>query len=65
MLSRLGKLLEDVGYLSAQILRDSPTTPGADAYCRAFGSMLRAYELVAYQPTRKQQMAMAQWDTRR
>jgi DNA invertase Pin-like site-specific DNA recombinase len=65
MLSRLGKLLGDVGYLSAQILRDSPTTPGADVYCRVFGSMRRTYELVGYQPTKKQQMAMAQWETRR
>jgi len=52
MLSALGALLRQQGYLSGIIIDEADDLPSSSAYQSRFGSLLRAYELVGYSPDR-------------
>lgn len=52
MLKRLKHLFDRHGYLSGIIINESENMPTADSYCRRFGSLSRAYELVGFSPDR-------------
>lgn len=52
MLSRLATALKDVGWLSALVIDERDTMPSSSAYRHRFGSLLRAYELVGFSPSR-------------
>ena len=50
MLSALGTLLQQQGYLCGIIIDETDGLPSSSAYRSRFGSLLRAYELVGYTP---------------
>ncbi|ODS57818.1 MAG: serine recombinase [Acidobacteria bacterium SCN 69-37] len=52
MLGRLSVLLQNVGRLSALVIDEQDDLPSSSAYRCRFGSLLRAYELVGYNPER-------------
>ena len=52
MLERLRRLFDHHGYLSGLIIDESETMPSSGSYQRRFGSLIRAYELVGFEPDR-------------
>ena len=52
MLDRLKNLLERQGYLSGLIIDESDNMPSSGCFQRRFGSLIRAYELVGFEPDR-------------
>jgi DNA invertase Pin-like site-specific DNA recombinase len=52
MISALQQLLQDRGYLSGLIIDETERLPSSSAYQSRFGSLLRAYELVGFNPDR-------------
>jgi DNA invertase Pin-like site-specific DNA recombinase len=52
MLERLGRLFDHHGYLSGLIIDESENMPSSGSYQRRFGSLIRAYELVGFEPDR-------------
>ena len=52
MLERLKHLLERQGYLSGLIIDESDNMPSSGCFQRRFGSLIRAYELVGFDPDR-------------
>lgn len=48
MLQRLKETLQANGRLNADIIDKSQLCPGTTAYCRRFGSLLNAYELIGH-----------------
>jgi DNA invertase Pin-like site-specific DNA recombinase len=50
MLEALKRLLQDRGYLSAAIINGCKDMPSTGAFCRHFGGLRRAYELIGYDP---------------
>lgn len=59
LLDTLRRLLAEVGYLSSGAMQAASYAYAASVYQRRFGSLSRAYELVGYQPNRKQRLAAA------
>jgi DNA invertase Pin-like site-specific DNA recombinase len=55
MVDRLGRLFARTGVLSGLIIDEQEDMPSALAYRTRFGSLLRAYTLVGYQPARDYQ----------
>jgi hypothetical protein len=51
VLEALRKLLRKRGYLTQRMIDRSGETPTNPTYCRRFGSLTRAYELIGYKPT--------------
>ncbi len=52
MLTCLASLLNEVGRLSALVIDEREDLPSSSAYRSRFGSLLRAYQLIGYQPKR-------------
>lgn len=52
MLERLAHLFRQHGVLSGIIINEAEGTPSASAYQSRFGSLIRAYELIGFQPER-------------
>jgi hypothetical protein len=52
MLDRLRKLYEKVGLLSGITIDEQEGMPSSDCYRRRFGSLLRAYTLIGFEPDR-------------
>ncbi len=52
MLNALRTLLERHGYLSGLIIDETEQCPSSSAYQNRFGSLLRTYKLIGYQPDR-------------
>lgn len=52
MLDRLKRLFEQHGYLSGLIIDEADSMPASGSYQRRFGSLIRAYELVGFNPNR-------------
>ncbi len=52
MLERLSHLFDHHGYLSGLIIDESENMPSSGSYHRRFGSLIRAYELVGFNPDR-------------
>lgn len=52
MLTRLRLLLQERGAISGLIIDERPGMPSSSAYRSRFGSLLRAYQLVGYNPQR-------------
>jgi hypothetical protein len=52
MLERLKRLFEKHGYLSGLIIDEAESMPASGSYQRRFGSLIRAYELVGFNPDR-------------
>ena len=52
MLSRLKQLYAKFGYLSGLIIDEHEDAPSSGAYAQRFGSLLRAYKLVGFEPDR-------------
>lgn len=52
MLEALRHLLKRQGYLSGLIIDETENCPSSSAYQSRFGSLLRTYQLVGYQPDR-------------
>lgn len=52
MLKALTPLLERHGYLSGLIIDEADNCPSSSVYTQRFGSLLRAYALVGFQPDR-------------
>ncbi|MEM1106850.1 MAG: recombinase family protein [Pseudomonadota bacterium] len=52
MLDRLKRLYEKRGVLSGIIIDEYEDTPSSSAYAHRFGSLLRAYSLVGFEPLR-------------
>ena len=52
MLDRLAALLKDTGWLSGFVIDEHDDMPSTSAYRTRFGSLLRAYKLVGYSPSR-------------
>lgn len=52
MLERLKHLLKRQGYLSGLIIDESDNMPSSGCFQRRFGSLIRAYELVGFEPDR-------------
>ncbi len=52
MLDRLKRLFERHGYLSGLIIDETESMPTSGSYQRRFGSLIRAYELVGFNPDR-------------
>ena len=52
MLERLSHLFDHHGYLSGLIIDESENMPSSGSYQRRFGSLIRAYELVGFEPDR-------------
>jgi DNA invertase Pin-like site-specific DNA recombinase len=52
MISALGELLRQQGYLSGIVIDEADGLPSSSAYQGRFGSLLRAYALVGYTPDR-------------
>lgn len=50
LLDKLRQLLHDRGSISGILIDESPETPSSAAYRNRFGSLVRAYILVGYQP---------------
>jgi DNA invertase Pin-like site-specific DNA recombinase len=50
LLDALRKLLDERGYLSQKLLDKNGETATSRAYCRRFGSLARAYEIIGYKP---------------
>jgi DNA invertase Pin-like site-specific DNA recombinase len=55
MLSRLTSLLKEKGYLSGLVIDEVDEMPSSSAYRTRFGSLVRAYRLVGYNPARDYQ----------
>ena len=55
MLQRLERLYKRYGYLSGLVIDETEETPSSSAYAHRFGSLLRAYSLVGFQPDRDYQ----------
>ena len=52
MLERLATLLRHTGWLSGLVIDEHDDMPSTSAYRTRFGSLLRAYKLVGYSPSR-------------
>lgn len=52
LLGKLRTLYERVGRLSGMIISESEETPSPAVYRHRFGSLVRAYELIGYEPDR-------------
>ncbi len=52
MLNALQRVLQRHGYLSGLIIDEADSCPSAGAYQSRFGSLLRTYKLIGYQPDR-------------
>jgi hypothetical protein len=52
MLDRLAALLKDTGWLSGFVIDEHDDMPSTSAYRTRFGSLLHAYRLVGYAPSR-------------
>lgn len=52
MLERLRRLFGQHGYLSGLIIDETDQMPSSGSYQHRFGSLIRAYELVGFQPDR-------------
>ncbi len=52
MIERLRRLFGQHGYLSGIIIDESENMPSSGSYQRRFGSLVRAYELVGFEPDR-------------
>jgi DNA invertase Pin-like site-specific DNA recombinase len=52
MIERLRRLFDHHGYLSGLIIDESENMPSSGSYQRRFGSLIRAYELVGFEPDR-------------
>lgn len=52
MLEVLQRVLKRHGYLSGLIINEAENCPSASAYQSRFGSLLRTYQLIGYQPDR-------------
>lgn len=52
MLDRLGHLLEQKGWLSGLVIDEVEDMPSSSAYRSRFGSLLRAYQLIGFAPSR-------------
>ncbi|WP_371811550.1 recombinase family protein [Brucella sp. BO3] len=52
MLEALQRVLKRHGYLSGLIIDEADTCPSTSAYQSRFGSLLRTYKLIGYQPDR-------------
>ena len=52
MIERLRRLFDHHGYLSGIIIDESENMPSSGSYQRRFGSLIRAYELVGFEPDR-------------
>lgn len=50
MLSRLKALLQEKGRLSGLIIDESENCPSSSVYSRRFGSLVKAYSLINYEP---------------
>ncbi|TGQ52320.1 recombinase family protein [Mesorhizobium sp. M1C.F.Ca.ET.193.01.1.1] len=55
MLAALKKVLARQGVLSTSIIDAAPDCPAASLYYQRFGGILKAYELIGYQPARNWQ----------
>jgi len=52
MLERLRRLFGDRGWISGLVIDESEDMPSSSAYATRFGSLLRAYQLVGFSPSR-------------
>lgn len=52
LIERLRGLYRDRGFLSCIVIDESEGMPSSSAYTHRFGSLLRAYQLVGYEPDR-------------
>jgi DNA invertase Pin-like site-specific DNA recombinase len=52
MLDRLGHLLEQKGWLSGLVIDEVEDMPSSSAYRSRFGSLIRAYQLIGFAPSR-------------
>jgi hypothetical protein len=52
MLEHLKWLLKRAGKLTAKVINEDKTTPGAATYQQHFKSLTRAYSLIGYKPSR-------------
>jgi len=52
LLSRLSELFEHKGWLSGLIIDEADDMPSSSTFRQRFGSLIRAYNLVGYNPTR-------------
>ena len=52
MLDRLKSLYDQYGYISGIIIDEAPNTPSSSAYSHRFGSLIRAYSLIGFEPDR-------------
>lgn len=52
MLDALRKLFARCGYLSGMVIDESEDCPSSSAYQSRFGSLVRSYSLIGYQPNR-------------
>lgn len=52
LLQKLRDLQAKKGYLSALIINESPDMPSSSIYSSRFGSLVRAYQLIGYDPER-------------
>lgn len=52
LLDALRALLASKGFLSGLVIDEHEDTPSSSAFRSRFGSLLRAYEMVGYQPDR-------------
>ena len=52
LLQKLKDLQAKKGYLSALIINESPDMPSSSIYSSRFGSLVRAYQLIGYDPER-------------
>lgn len=60
MLDEARALLARKGRLTSALLDVAPETVSAGRYIERFGSLGRVYELIGYEPTRRQRLALEQ-----
>jgi DNA invertase Pin-like site-specific DNA recombinase len=65
LLDALGTLLKTHGTLSGLLIDEHDTMPSSNAYRARFGSLVRAYQLVGYTPSRDYQYLEINKDLRR
>lgn len=65
LLAVLRRLLQETGYLSGLLIDESDTAPSSATYRSRFGSLLRAYQLIGFDPGRDYRYVQINRDLRR
>jgi len=59
LLKGLGELLAQAGFLSCSLINQEPSLPQAEVFCRRFGTLSKAYELIGYRQSRAEVLRLS------